>query len=303
VVEELIKTGGRWKPDEWPIYFVASEPKTLAHAATVNRHLLVAVNEIHNDEDFELLDMFVRIGADVFIDSGVYNLAMKHAHAHRISMDRALSLAPDDIDDFTALFDAYVSIMQRMGDSVWGYIEIDQGGRDNKIRTRTKLEEIGLRPIPVYHPFNDGWDYFDYLAERYDRICFGNVVQANMETRKRLIATAWERRRKYPNLWIHALGLTASELTTAWPMNSCDSSTWLSAIRWGRHFATVSNKRCWHIGDGFNYQPSEPIDAPMGHQKARTLCGYEAHFVTRAMRQIIGEATKAVGADPTGAIK
>ena len=62
------------------------------------------------------------------------------------------------------------------------------------------LEQMGLRPIPVYHPFNDGWDYFDYLAERYDRICFGNVVQADRETRKRLVATAWERHRKYPHL-------------------------------------------------------------------------------------------------------
>jgi hypothetical protein len=52
------------------------------------------------------------------------------------------------------------------------------------------LEQMGLRPIPVYHPFNDGWHYFDYLAERYDLVCFDNVVQADRETRKRLVATA-----------------------------------------------------------------------------------------------------------------
>ena len=298
----MIRTGGNWNPEAWPIYFIASEPKTLAHAYSVNRHLLVAVNEIHAEEHFGMLDTFIAAGTDIFIDSGVYNLAMKHAHAHRISMDRALSLAPDDIDDFTDLFDKYVKIAKRVGQQCWGYIEIDQGGRDNKIRTRSRLEEMGLNPIPVYHPFNDGWDYFDYLAERYDRICFGNVVQADMETRKRLVATAWERRRKYPKLWIHALGLTASELTTAWPLNSCDSSTWLAAVRWGRHFATVANKRCWHVGSGFNYQPSEAIDAPMGHEAARTMCGYEAHFVTRTMRQMIEESRQATGADPAGAL-
>ncbi|MCA1419468.1 hypothetical protein [Bradyrhizobium sp. BRP23] len=298
----MIRTGGNWNAEAWPIYFIASEPKTLAHANTVNKHLLVAVNEIHTDEHFGMLDTFIANGCDVFIDSGVYNLATEHARAHRMSMDRALSLAPDEIDGFTDLFDKYVSIVRRLDHQVWGYIEIDQGGRDNKIRTRTKLEEMGLRPVPVYHPFNDGWDYFDYLAERYDRICFGNVVQADIETRRRLVATAWERRRKYPKLWIHALGLTASEMTAAWPLNSCDSSTWLAAVRWGRHFATVANKRCWHIGNGFNYLPSERRDAPMGHQKSRTMCGYEAHFVSRTMKQMIAESRQAVGADPAGAL-
>ena len=57
-------------------------------------------------------------------------------------------------------------------------VEVDQGGRENKIKTRARLEKMGLRPIPVYHPLNDGWDYFDYLAENYDRICMGNVVNA-----------------------------------------------------------------------------------------------------------------------------
>jgi hypothetical protein len=105
----MIRTGGNWNPEAWPIYFVASEPKTLAHAYTVNRHLLVAVNEIHADEHFDMLETFIAAGTDVFIDSGVYNLATRHAHAHRMSMDRALSLAPDDIDDFTELFDKYVT--------------------------------------------------------------------------------------------------------------------------------------------------------------------------------------------------
>jgi hypothetical protein len=297
----MIRTGGNWDPEAWPIYFSASDPKTLAHAYGVNKHLLVAVNEINTDEHFALLDNFIAVGTDIFVDSGVYHLATVHARAHRMSMDRALSMAPDDIDGFAELFDKYVSIARRIGDQVWGYIEIDQGGRDNKIRTRARLEAMGLNPIPVYHPFNDGWDYFDYLAERYERICFGNVVQADPETRRRLVATAWERRRKYPKLWIHALGLTASEITTAWPLNSCDSSTWLSAIRWGRHFATVANKRCWHIGSGFNYQPAEAINAPKGHEASRTMCAYESNFVTRTMKQMIEESRQAVGADPTGA--
>jgi hypothetical protein len=93
-------------------------------------------------------------------------------------------------------------------------------------------EEHGLAPIPVYHPLNDGWDYFDTLAQRYDRICMGNVVQASPSARKRLITTAWERHRKYPHLWIHLLGYTPHQTLNALPMDSCDSSTWLSGVRW-----------------------------------------------------------------------
>jgi hypothetical protein len=50
-------------------------------------------------------------------------------------------------------------------DRLSGYTELDQGGRDHKRRTRTRLHDLGLNPIPVYHPFNDGWDYFG--AEQY----------------------------------------------------------------------------------------------------------------------------------------
>jgi hypothetical protein len=34
---------------------------------------------------------------------------------------------------------------------LWGYIELDKGGRENKLRTRTRLHNHGLNPIPVYH--------------------------------------------------------------------------------------------------------------------------------------------------------
>lgn len=59
----------------------------------------------------------------------------------------------------------YVEIIRKFENDAWGCIEIDQGGRENKIKTRAMLEGMGLRPIPVYHPFLDGWDYFDYLTE------------------------------------------------------------------------------------------------------------------------------------------
>ncbi len=290
-------TGGTWDPNENPVYFIASDVDTLGRVQQYHRHLLIAVNEIRDNDIGQVREFVEQSGCAVFIDSGVFNLSTRHAAKHDLTMNEALSLAPTEVDGFNQLFDKYCRLIRDLGDKVWGYIEIDQGGKANKIKTRARLEDLGLRPIPVYHPLNDGWDYFDELAQNYDRICFGNVVQADTATRKRLIATAWERRRKYPHLWIHALGLTASELTIAYPINSCDSSTWLSGIRWGQHDAKTSNKRLWSLGEGFNYDRDAPVETPRGHRQGVRLAGYDAGMVSRTMRVVRHDQERALEAD------
>ena len=289
------KTGGNWDPRAWPTYFAASSPNTLRNAISSCPEMLVAVNELKNDEDHEILARMLKHGTSVLIDSGVFWLSTQHAKAHSLTMDQALSLAPDSVDNFTWLFDKYVALIRAIGDAVWGYIEIDQGGRENKIKTRARLEAMGLRPIPVYHPFNDGWDYFDFLAQNYDRICFGNVVQADTETRKRLVATAWERRKKYPHLWIHVLGLTPNEKCLSYPLPSSDSSTWIAGPRWGVHDVMVANKKCWDTGRGFIYDREAHAKDESGRDKAVKLAGYEAHMRARTQKTIFAEQLEALG--------
>ena len=174
-----------------------------------------------------------------------------------------------------------------IGDKVWGYIELDQGGRENKIITRQKLERTGCRPMPVYHPLNDGWEYFDYLAERYDRICFGNIVQADRPTRLRLIHTAWERKKKYPKLWIHLLGMTANQWLLALPINSCDSSSWISSLRWGTLNAPAANAPFSNMASEYIYRRDVPTDHPGGWDKANALCAYHAHFRQEVWRSAL----------------
>lgn len=111
-----------------------------------------------------------------------------------------------------------------------------------------------MKPIPVYHPLNDGWDYFDELASEYDRICVGNIVQASTYMRTRLLATLAERMRDYPKLWIHILGLTPSTLMNAYPMQSADSSAWLSSVRWSGYVARTALKGIGNLPKNFQYQ-------------------------------------------------
>lgn len=295
----MIATGGRWDRDRYPVYFLAGQIDSLVSASPHVEDLLVAVNEILGERE-EVILQSLAAKHNLFLDSGVFNLANSHAKKHNMTMDRALALAPEDVDGFDDLFNRYVSLVTRFADRLWGYVEIDQGGRGNKIRTRARLEEKGLRPIPVYHPMNDGWPYFDYLAENYDRICFGNVVQADVATRKRLVATAWERRRKYPDLWIHLLGLTPSSLTVAFPSNSCDSSTWLSGARWGNQRAWAATQPLWEVGYGWAYDRKADPNSKRGAKAAWALGGYNAGMMGRCMRRMMADQQEALGVDPKG---
>jgi myo-inositol catabolism protein IolC len=184
-------TAGVWDRSHWPLYFMAANPETL-RLATLHEsdNLLMAVNEVMaSGNGLEIFEGLCNGGRKVFLDSRVYWLATQHAEANNMNMNEALGLAPERVQGFDQLFNAYVDTARRYEQHLWGYIEIDQGGRENKTRTRARLEDMGLRPIPVYHPLNDGWDYFDELASQYDRICLGNVVMANSAERKRLAQT------------------------------------------------------------------------------------------------------------------
>jgi hypothetical protein len=227
--------GGAFDPTEPFIYFIASSFGNLKALVGINEFQLIGVNEIQSNEQLKLLRQFCESGNKLFIDSGIFNLTMTHARTFNTSMDEALALAPEDIDGFDKLFKNYCRVIDALGDVCWGYTELDQGGVKNKIRMRAKLEALGYRPMPVYHPLNDGWEYFDELASQYDRFAYGNLVQASTSLRVRLMATQWERKRAYPDVWIHYLGVTASPFTLAFPANSSDSSSWNAANRWGFH--------------------------------------------------------------------
>lgn len=229
-------TAGTWDPTAGPVYFFAANMGASLTKSRQQPYVLVAVNELlHDNEDGSnesKLRNVLDAGNHVFLDSGVFWLTNQHKRAHGISMDEALGLHPADIDGFDVLFDRYVQLAKRYGDRVWGYIELDQGGRERKRETRKRLEDLGLAPIPVYHPLNDGPDYLDELMETYDRICFGNIVQANRHTRQRLLHMMWEAKVRHPGVWVHVLGLTPSQVSLAFPSDSADSSAWLTGLRW-----------------------------------------------------------------------
>lgn len=249
-----VLTGGTWDPHEQPLYFLASAPEQLVIVRSVAKSLLVAVNELTTPDDLLALDEMLSGGGHVLLDSGIYSLAAAYAKDAGISHDEAIRTPLAIIPGYTALRARYCEIVRAYESRLWGYIELDLGGRDQKRATRTALEGEGLRPIPVYHPLNDGWDYFDELARRYDRICIGNTVHASRYVRLRLILTIWTRAQAYPGLWIHYLGLTPNEVNLALPSGSADSSSWLSAVRWNGYNERAALKPIGPLPKSAQYQ-------------------------------------------------
>lgn len=225
-------TGGTFDPNQPSMFFVASNPAQIIRSTIPN--VLVAVNELDTKANRENFDRMLDEGRKVMLDSGIFNLAMEHVRKHGVTHDEALGMPPDEIDGFDRLWDSYGEVVTTYGSRLWGIVELDQGGVDNKPVTRARIEkEFGITPMPVYHPLLDGWDYYDTLAKGYDRICFGNIVQAAPPHRLRLVHTAFERARQYPYLWTHLLGLYPNQNTLSLRMRgSSDASSWLTPVRW-----------------------------------------------------------------------
>ena len=285
-------SGGKFDRDDHLIYFLAGSPENLE--ASPQPQVLVAVNELTSPAHFETLDRLLD-ERKVFLDSGIFNLAMTHARNHDVSHDVGLSMAPEEVDGFDELWDRYASIVTKYADRLWGIVELDQGGVEHKPRTRARIEaELGIVPMPVYHPFLDGWDYYDQLASSYDRLCFGNIVKAMPAARQRLVWTAAERARAYPYLWTHLLGLTPNQNMIAPQFRgSTDSSSWLAALRWSHSWqaftylapATHFPPDLWpdrdvHVGQ---------LDYREAYLKLRSMVANTAYFQHRMIEPLAGD--------------
>jgi len=254
-----IHTDGNWNPDDRSVYFLATTDRVqqeMACRELNHPYALIAVNDI-SDGVLPWIEELIEDGVHVMIDSGVFWLTNKHKRAHHMTMNQALRLPPEEIDGFDWLLERYRVIHRALGQSVWGYVELDQGGLDNKRRTRAMLEDEGINPMPVYHPLNDGWEYFDELAHGYDRICFGNIVQANRQVRLRLLATLFERHRRHPDLYVHMLGFTPNQYLAAYPWDSADSSSWLSSVRWAGVIPRAMGKGLGPMDPAYQYRMEE----------------------------------------------
>jgi hypothetical protein len=282
--------GGGFNRDDRFLFFIAGD-RRVAEGGEKHDHALVAANILKGGQNLRGVDTMLDSGARVFLDSGVFTLTADWARATGRPGQDAFLMPPEELPGFRELWDLYVSLVRRYEDRLWGYVEIDLGGVAGKRRLRRKLHDLGLSPMPVYHPMMDGWDYFDELATGFDRLCWGNLAGgAQRAQRKRLVTTAWERHRRYPDLWLHLLGLNPNDWLVHLPADSADSSSWLSSVRWGNEHGGGYLRRVGTLPTNYRYARAEQI--PL----AIDLAAANAHFTHRTWRKVRQDLDRDLGA-------
>ena len=255
------RTSGRWNPDERFVYFTAGPVHFIENVKAHHKDVLVAVNELMGDDWRKDLAELLKGECKILLDSGAFSVASSHSKTHDVPLDEAFRLPLESLDGFAVLKSRLLEIVGAMKNDLWGIVEIDLGGEKQKMATRAELEGHGFVPIPVYHPFGDSPEYFDHLIQNYDRVCVGNLVQASRWARKRIYSFMSQAlRRRVPNYervrrpWIHLLGVTPSELSCAWPFNSCDSSAWLNVVRWSGYVEKACLRSVGHLHKNYQYE-------------------------------------------------
>ena len=98
------QTGGTWDPAARPVYFVAIaawylDNTTLRWAD----YILRATNDVINERQEIRRSAAPGPGQDRPARLGIFWLTNHHKRAHGMTMDQALTLAPEDIDGFAEL--------------------------------------------------------------------------------------------------------------------------------------------------------------------------------------------------------
>jgi len=279
-------SGGKFDPQAPNVSFLAGTVED--HVLAQNPFTLLAINEIKTPKQIELLDQWCD-ERFVVLDSGVYALASEHARATGKSMTEAFATPPDEMEGWNALYDKWCTLAGRFSDRLWGVIELDQGGRECVEVTRAQVaKDVGIVPIPVYHAFSDGWDYYDELAQGYDRLCYGGLL-VTMPGRIRLCWTAAERARQYPYLWTHLLGVTPAPWVLSLGLKgSMDSSGWLGPCRWAASWRSWAMlQRIGHMPNGMTYLRGSDRRSDTGFDKAKRQMAASATFQQETMRAVV----------------
>jgi len=151
---------------------------------------------------------------------------------------------------------------------------------------------MGYRPIPVYHPLTDDSTYLEHLASTYDRICIGNLAKSSRPIRKRILHAAWETKKRHPGLWIHLLGFTPNEWINALPVDSCDSSTWLSSVRWNGYSPRAAGVPFGAMPREFQYKLHSDKDSKIGLIQGSKMASYGSKITQRNFRNHHDNLTK-----------
>lgn len=278
--------GGAFNPNDEYLYFNAVTDNELVDLQKLNipLSLLIPLDNISSLQNFRNAAKSHRI----FVDSGVYSFCSNLARKTKKTITEILTTKPDEIPGWEKLITHYITILQKIENESWGYVELDLGGAESKTKIRERLHSEGLNPIPVYHPLIDPQSYLIYLLQNYDRICIGNMSYTNSNQRSIILNQVIKIKNQYnPTTWLHVLGMTPNVLLYSFQVQSCDSSSWLSSVKFGQFNVTAGAEFLQDLGQDFIYNKRIPSQ----YKKAKQIAVSDAYYQQQNWRTYFQEST------------
>lgn len=144
-------------------------------------------------------------------------------------------------------FDEYCAFVRDHGHLFYEYIQLDSiGNPEISGRQLHMMADRGLRPMPVF-VLGEGEEKIEGMAALNTRICVGGGVTESDEYYGALLERLW--RRLDGQCDLHGLGYTRGTKVLRSRVSTVDSSSWMSAMRWGSF--------TWfdRLGGGFRNEP------------------------------------------------
>jgi hypothetical protein len=130
------------------------------------------------------------------------------------------------------------------------YANLDQKETKDTLENQKKLEEMGLKPIPVYHFSEYGSGnkqlLLDYLSN-HDYIAIGGVAATNLSKAQVKSYLSFVFKETKANKKVHGFGMSSFVLLKDYPFYSVDSTTWLSANMF-RNYVYFENGTTKRVG-------------------------------------------------------
>ena len=227
-------------------------------------------------QKIELETIFGQPQPSLMADSGAFSAASTGAS---ISLDQYA----DWVKRWEPLFDHYANL-----DVI--------GDPEATLTNQRRLEDMGLRPMPVFH-VGSPWEYLERYLDEYDYIALGGLVPHTRRQRHLIPWLIKAFRMLTPGKGYHGFGTTGWTIMSSFPWNSVDSSSWASGYMFGQgvmfsrvkggfvKFMVKDGKSCFALRRefaryGYDWREfAEPTDEPLFGVKSelrRKLCALSA---------------------------
>lgn len=173
----------------------------------------------------------------LFMDSGAYT-----AFTKKVTIDI------DEYIDFINSVIEYVDVIASLdvipqGDNT----QVAQQSYDNYLYIISKVK-YPSKILPTFHQGDNITFLYKYLDEcKVDKIALGGLVGVGTKNYASFFDKCFKILRNYPNVKVHAFGITTESLITHYPFTSSDSTRWVITAGLGRILTPWGDYVCSNV--------------------------------------------------------